>query len=48
VADHIIDIGPEGGQGGGRIVAQGSPQEIVKNGKGYTAEYLKDIIVVGK
>ncbi len=42
VADHIIDIGPEGGQEGGKIIAEGKPKEIVKKGIGYTAEYLKN------
>jgi len=41
VADHIIDLGPEGGKEGGEIVATGTPEKIIKNGKGYTAEYLK-------
>lgn len=41
VADHVIDIGPEGGSKGGKIINQGTPQEIVSNGKGYTAKYLK-------
>jgi len=45
VADHIIDLGPEGGIRGGEIVAEGTPEQIVKAGKGYTAmhlgEYLK-------
>ncbi|TGG89195.1 excinuclease ABC subunit UvrA [Geotoga petraea] len=39
-ADHIIDLGPEGGKNGGKIIAEGSPEEIVKQG-GYTANYLK-------
>ena len=43
-ADHIIDLGPEGGNDGGYIVAQGNPEEIVKQGKGYTAEYLKKYV----
>jgi len=42
VADYIIDMGPEGGDGGGRIVAEGTPEEIVKKKKGYTYKYLKD------
>ena len=42
VADHIIDIGPEGGSGGGMIINQGSPKEVVEKGVGYTAEYLAD------
>lgn len=41
VADWIIDMGPEGGDGGGKIVATGTPEEIVKLGKGYTYKYLK-------
>ncbi|HCL57201.1 MAG TPA: excinuclease ABC subunit UvrA [Spirochaetia bacterium] len=41
-ADHIIDIGPEGGDGGGTVIAQGTPKEIVKNKKSYTGYYLKD------
>ena len=42
LADHIIDIGPEGGRAGGTVVAQGTPEEIVKAGCGYTAEFLKE------
>ncbi len=41
VADHIIDIGPEGGEGGGTIVAQGTPEEVAKCEKSYTGKYLK-------
>ena len=39
-ADHIIDLGPEGGGEGGQIVAQGTPEEVVAGGKGWTARYL--------
>ena len=38
--DHIIDIGPEGGKNGGRLIDSGSPINIIKNNKGYTAKYL--------
>ena len=38
--DHIIDIGPEGGKNGGKLIDSGSPIDIIKNNKGYTAEYL--------
>ena len=38
--DHIIDIGPEGGKHGGRLIDSGSPKEIIINNKGYTATYL--------
>ena len=41
LADYIIDIGPEGGKGGGEVVAKGTPEEIVKNKKSYTAQFLK-------
>ncbi len=39
-ADHIIDLGPEGGDGGGEIIAQGSPEELAKSKVSYTAKYL--------
>lgn len=41
VADYIIDIGPEGGEGGGRIIAQGTPEEVAKSKISYTGKYLK-------
>ncbi|MCB9360883.1 MAG: excinuclease ABC subunit UvrA [Flavobacteriales bacterium] len=41
VADYIIDIGPEGGNAGGKIVGEGTPIELLKNKKSFTAEYLK-------
>nr|WP_319511841.1 excinuclease ABC subunit UvrA [uncultured Draconibacterium sp.] len=41
VADHIIDIGPEGGKHGGKILCTGTPEEICKNKKSHTAKYLK-------
>ncbi|WP_081624337.1 excinuclease ABC subunit UvrA [Proteiniphilum acetatigenes] len=41
-ADYIIDLGPEGGERGGQILAKGTPEEIVNNGKSYTAVYLKE------
>ena len=40
-ADHIIDLGPEGGENGGEIVATGTPEQIVKNDKSYTGKFLK-------
>ena len=43
-ADHIIDLGPEGGDGGGMIVAEGTPEEIVENDKSYTGRYLKNVM----
>ncbi len=41
VADHIIDIGPEGGDGGGRILFEGTPEDLVKNEESHTARFLK-------
>ena len=41
VADHIIDIGPEGGHEGGEILITGTPEQVIKNKKSYTAKYLK-------
>ena len=41
VADHIIDLGPEGGKGGGEVLCTGTPEEVSKNKKSYTAKYLK-------
>jgi len=43
-ADYIIDMGKEGGAGGGEIINTGTPEKIVKNKKGYTAEYLSKVI----
>ena len=40
-ADHIIDLGPEGGVGGGTIIATGTPEEVAANPAGYTGQYLK-------
>ena len=44
VADHIIDIGPEGGRGGGEIVFSGTPEALIKSKKSHTAKYLKEEI----
>ena len=43
-ADHIIDLGPEGGTGGGTIVAQGTPEEIVKVKASYTGQFLRPLL----
>ncbi len=43
-ADHIIDMGPEGGLGGGMVVAEGTPEEIVKAKNSFTGEYLKHLL----
>lgn len=44
MADYIIDLGPEGGSGGGKIVAQGTPEEVVKVKESHTARFLKDYL----
>jgi excinuclease ABC subunit A len=44
-ADWVIDLGPEGGDEGGEIVAEGTPEQIAKNQRSYTGEYLKKILV---
>ena len=41
-ADHVIDLGPEGGAAGGELVFAGTPEEMVRAGKGYTARYLSE------
>jgi excinuclease ABC subunit A len=44
VADHIIDIGPEGGDGGGRILFEGTPEQLIRCKESHTALYLKNEI----
>ncbi|AXT50008.1 excinuclease ABC subunit UvrA [Aquimarina sp. BL5] len=41
-ADYVIDLGPEGGKNGGKVIAQGTPEEVSKNKKSYTGQYLKE------
>ena len=43
-ADHIVDLGPEGGEGGGQIVASGTPEEVARTDGSYTGEYLRDLL----
>jgi excinuclease ABC subunit A len=42
VADHIIDLGPEGGVGGGEILAVGTPEQVAKNTKSFTSKFLRE------
>ncbi len=44
VADYIIDLGPEGGEAGGNVIATGTPEEVAKCKESYTGEYLKDVL----
>jgi excinuclease ABC subunit A len=43
-ADWIIDLGPEGGEGGGRVIAEGTPEEVAKSKASYTGQYLKQVL----
>jgi len=43
-ADYIVDLGPEGGEEGGRVVAQGTPEQVIKNHRSYTGRYLKKVL----
>jgi len=44
VADYLIDFGPEGGSGGGKVVAKGTPEEVANSDKSHTGKYLKKIL----
>ncbi len=43
-ADYILDLGPEGGDAGGEIIAEGTPEEVAKDKKSYTGEFLKKVL----
>ena len=43
-ADWIVDMGPEGGDAGGEVVAQGTPEQIARNAKSHTGQYLKPVL----
>ncbi|MCA9339147.1 excinuclease ABC subunit UvrA, partial [Candidatus Saccharibacteria bacterium] len=43
-ADHVIDMGPEGGDAGGQIVAEGTPEKVTKTTNSYTGQYLKTFL----
>ena len=47
-ADYIIDLGPEGGEKGGNVLATGTPEEIVKNRESHTARYLKEELDISR
>ena len=44
VADYIIDMGPEGGDGGGTVIAEGTPEEVAEVKESYTGQFLKKIL----
>ena len=43
-ADHIIDMGPEGGINGGEIIAEGTPEKVAENDKSYTGKFIKELL----
>ena len=43
-ADHIIDLGPEGGEGGGMVIAEGTPEQVAQVDESYTGQYLKRML----
>ncbi len=43
-ADWILDMGPEGGEGGGRVVAQGTPEDVARVRESYTGQYLRELL----
>jgi excinuclease ABC subunit A len=47
-ADYVIDLGPEGGSGGGRIIASGTVEEVAREEKSSTGQFLREIIPVGE
>ena len=47
IADHIIDVGPDGGHAGGMIIAEGTPEKVAKSKKGFTAKFLKEELAQG-
>ena len=47
-ADHIIDMGPEGGESGGEIIAQGTPEKVSTEKSSFTGQFLKDILSTPK
>ena len=47
-ADWILDLGPEGGEGGGRIVAEGAPEQIAMQASSHTGRYLSEVLAVSR
>ena len=43
-ADHIVDLGPEGGEGGGNVVAEGTPEAVAETDASHTGRYLRDLL----
>jgi excinuclease ABC subunit A len=47
-ADYVIDLGPEGGDGGGEVIACGTPEEVARNPRSYTGRFLRKMLNGGK
>jgi excinuclease ABC subunit A len=47
-ADHVIDLGPEGGKAGGEVIAEGTPEEVAKIRQSFTGRYLREILTTGE
>ena len=47
-ADWVIDLGPEGGDGGGQVVAEGTPEQLARAGGSFTGRYLKRVLTRGR
>jgi excinuclease ABC subunit A len=47
-ADHLVDLGPEGGNGGGEVVATGTPEQVAKAARSYTGQYLQPYFAKGR
>src|SRR5438045_7017210 len=46
-ADHVIDLGPEGGKAGGEVIAEGTPEEVARIRRSFTGRYMRDILASG-
>ena len=47
-ADWVIDLGPEGGDGGGTVVAEGTPEQLAQNAASHTGRYLREVLATGR
>ena len=47
-ADHVIDLGPEGGKAGGLVIAEGTPEQVAKVRGSFTGRYLREILTTGE
>jgi len=47
-ADHVIDLGPEGGKAGGEVIAEGTPEAVARVRRSFTGRYLRDLLATGE